>query len=112
VAVLAGECEAHAVALTQALAELPAAEIIAFDRILDELVWREAYSWDLWEAAYLLNGGCSDDCLEHFRYWLVGQGRLVFETAVRDPQTAWPSCRLSRRRSPGALGCWTRNARS
>ena len=36
------ECEAQAVVLTQALAELPTEEIVAFDRILDELVWRQA----------------------------------------------------------------------
>jgi Protein of unknown function (DUF4240) len=99
------ECEAHAVALTQALAELPAEEIIAFDRILDQLVWREAYSWDLWGAAYLLNGGCSDDCFVYFRYWLVGQGRLVFETAVRDPDSLaeLPFVAEALTRSAGAL---------
>ncbi len=26
----------------------------------------EAYRWDLWGAAYLINGGCSDD---GFSYW-------------------------------------------
>jgi Protein of unknown function (DUF4240) len=81
------DCEPHEAAITAALGKLPPQEIIAFYRILDELVWREAYSWDLWAASYQLNGGSSDDTFLYFRLWLVGQGRLAFEAAIRDPDS-------------------------
>jgi uncharacterized protein DUF4240 len=47
----------------------------------------ESYSWELWGAAYLMNGGCSDDGFEYFRAWLIAQGREIFETALKDPDT-------------------------
>lgn len=40
-----------------------------------------------WQAAYLINGGCSDDGFEYFRGWLLTQGREVFERAVALPDT-------------------------
>ena len=50
-----------------------------FHRKLDE-----AYRWDVWAVAYLVNGGCSDDGFEYFRWWLVRQGRKAFESVVAD----------------------------
>ena len=38
-------------------------------------------------AAYLLNGGCSDDGFEYFRGWLISRGRAVFEKALADPDS-------------------------
>ena len=45
--------------------QLPAAEIEAFDRLLYEKI-DAAYRWSLWGAAYVINGGCSDDGFEYF----------------------------------------------
>ncbi|WP_342210876.1 LysR family transcriptional regulator [Streptomyces sp. DH-12] len=39
----------------------------------------------LWAAAYVINGGCSDDGFDYFRGWLIAQGREVFERAVARP---------------------------
>src|SRR5262252_4130867 len=39
----------------------------------------DSYSWRLWGAAYLMNDGCSDDCFDYFRAWLISQGRRTFE---------------------------------
>jgi Protein of unknown function (DUF4240) len=47
----------------------------------------ECFVWSLWGAAYLMNGGCSDDGFEYFRAWLMAQGRPVFEKALEDPDT-------------------------
>jgi hypothetical protein len=47
----------------------------------------QAYGWPLWGAAYVMNGGCSDDGFDYFLGWLVGQGREVFERAVTDPDS-------------------------
>jgi hypothetical protein len=45
------------------------------------------YSWRLWAAAYVINGGCSDDGFIDFRYWLISCGRAVAEAALADPGT-------------------------
>ncbi|MEU4692389.1 DUF4240 domain-containing protein [Actinoplanes sp. NPDC023714] len=73
----------HTVAL---LTTMPAAEVAALRRPLHDLM-ASSYRWDLWQAAYLINGGCSDDGFEYFRGWLIAQGRDVYERAVRDPDS-------------------------
>lgn len=75
----------HAI-LEALLIQLPAAEIAEFDRIFRRL-HRAAYTWDLWAAAYIIHGGCSDDGFTDFRSGLIGLGREVYENAVRDPAT-------------------------
>lgn len=45
------------------------------------------YSWRLWAAAYLVNGGCSDDGFMDFRSWLISRGRAVTEATFRDPDS-------------------------
>jgi hypothetical protein len=42
---------------------------------------------DLWAAAYLINGGCSDDGFDHFRGWLIAHGRDVLARSVREPDS-------------------------
>ncbi len=76
----------HFAAVRKALKKLPAAEVCAFEGH----VWKrltESYIHRLWGAAYLINGGCSDDGFDYFRCWLIGEGRAVYEAAVRDPDT-------------------------
>jgi len=83
---VANDPDAHIEALTAALAGLPESEIIDFDRIFTEL-WFKAYTWDLWAAAYIIGGGCSDDGFMDFRGWLISRGRKVYEAALADPQS-------------------------
>lgn len=80
------EAYAHAERLTERLAKLPAEEILDFD-FLWGAAERRAYRRDLWGAAYLVNGGCSDDGFEYFRDWLILQGRAVYDAALADPDT-------------------------
>ena len=70
-------------ALEAALMKLGPDAIVAFDARLRQLM-AEAYSWDLWGAAYIQAGGCSDDGFEYFRLWLITRGRKVFEAALKD----------------------------
>lgn len=72
--------------LRRRLMRLPPSRVAAFAQRLSDLV-AKAYTWDLWGAAYLMNGGCSDSGFEHWRAWLVAQGRAVFEAALKDPQS-------------------------
>ena len=77
-------CCRHAARLAVRLCELPPSQIVAFGRIHQQLR-ADAYRWDLWGAAYLIQAGCSDDGFADFQGWLIGQGRRVFEAALRDP---------------------------
>ncbi len=47
---------------------------------------RAANRWDLWAAAYIMNGGCSDDGFVYWRCWLIAQGKENFDAALADPQ--------------------------
>ena len=73
-------------ALKRELLKLPAEKIVGFGHWFNEKVG-VAYTIDVWGAAYLINGGCSDDGFHYFRCWLVGMGREVFEKAVADPDS-------------------------
>jgi hypothetical protein len=72
--------------LQRKLEALPPSEIVEFDRIFERLLDR-AYHWDLWAAAYIIEGGCSDDGFRDFRAGLIGLGRDVYYDAVADPST-------------------------
>ncbi|MFD8597525.1 DUF4240 domain-containing protein [Kitasatospora sp. NPDC059646] len=66
------------------LALHPVQEIIAADRVLRGLM-ADSYRAPLWGAAYVINGGCSDDGFDYFRGWLITQGRETFERIIADP---------------------------
>jgi hypothetical protein len=76
----------HFEALKAALAPLSDEELVAYQTRFDELL-AAAYRIDLWGAAYLVNGGCSDDGFHHFRVWLVGRGRHAYEAALKNPDS-------------------------
>ena len=66
------------------LKKLSPEELMAFQRLMDEKM-AAAYQWNLWGAAYLIQGGCSDDGFDYFCGWVIGRGRAVFEAAIVDP---------------------------
>ena len=68
------------------LATRDPAEIVAWSRHLDKVLAASGKE-DLWAAAYLINGGCSDDGFDHFRGWLIAHGRDVVARVVRDPDS-------------------------
>jgi hypothetical protein len=81
-----GDTEAQVAILEKKLKALPTEEIAQFDRIFHEMM-ALSYRWDLWGAAYVLNGGCSDDGFDYFRGWLIAQGEAVFNAALADPES-------------------------
>jgi len=92
--------DAHMEALRTALRELTLNEVISFEEAFRRYL-NNAYTWDLWGAAYVIHGGCSDDGFEYFRRWLVSRGRDVYEAALADPDSL---AHLDVR--PGPDGAW------
>jgi hypothetical protein len=80
------DTEQQAELLEARLEELPAAEIAAFDRLRRRLD-AEAYTWDLWGAAYVIEDGCSEDCFRMFRSYLISLGREPYEAGLRNPDS-------------------------
>lgn len=92
--------DAYVNALRAALHELSPEEIISFEVAFRRYL-NQAYTWDLWGAAYVVHGGCSDDGFEYFRRWLVSKGREVYDTALADPDSL-----AQRDLQPGPGGIW------
>jgi hypothetical protein len=61
-------------------------EVRSFHGHFDECLDR-AYSWELWAAAYIIGGGCSDDSFSDFRSTLISMGQQTYERALADPQS-------------------------
>ena len=95
-----GDPDAHRETLRLALRELSAEGVASFEVAFRRYL-NEAYKWDLWGAACVVHGGCSDDGFEYFRRWLVSKGRDVYEAALADPDSL---AHLDVR--PGPDGVW------
>src|SRR5215467_3781810 len=91
---------AQAQALRTALHELTLEDVISFEVAFRRYL-NEAYTWDLWGAAYVVHGGCSGDCFEYFRRWLVSRGRDVYESALVNPDSL-----AQLEVGPGPSGVW------
>jgi Protein of unknown function (DUF4240) len=76
--------EAVAVRAAMLLSARPRGEIVSADEVLWALM-ADSYRYPLWAAAYLVNGGCSNDGFEYFRGWLITQGRAVYERVMAEP---------------------------
>jgi uncharacterized protein DUF4240 len=75
--------------LEERLSQLPAQQIVEFERIRHRLD-QQAYTWDIWGAAYVIDDGCSDDCFRDFRAYLISLGRDPYEGAMSDPDSLAP----------------------
>ncbi len=73
-------------AVRERLLEMPAVEVKEFQRWFNKKI-ADAYTWDLWGAAYLINSGCSPDGFIYFRVWLIGKGEAVYRAALRTPDS-------------------------
>ncbi|SRR6266545_3588845 len=65
---------------------LSLAEVQSFDAHFTDCLDR-AYTWELWGAAYVIGGGCSDDGFWDFRSTLITCGKKIFERALKDPES-------------------------
>lgn len=73
-------------ALELILVSLSLDAIQAFQKQYEQQLLK-ANRWDLWGAAYVMNGGCSDDGFRYFRDWLISEGRQLFESALAAPDS-------------------------
>jgi hypothetical protein len=80
------EPERHLAVVRKRLVKLSPEEVRDFHRLFNQKL-ADAYTWDLWGAAYLINGGCSDDGFHYFRAWLISRGRAVYAAAVTNPDS-------------------------
>jgi hypothetical protein len=89
-----GDCQAQAGQLVAALTDRSVDEALAWDRIYGELM-AESYRWELWGAAFLINGGCGDDGFDYFRFGL--RSLHSRRAGGRLPPPGAGCCRRSRR---------------
>jgi hypothetical protein len=80
------DVEARVDALQTQLSPLDVGAIQGFQSQYDQMI-HKANRWDLWGAAYLMNGGCSDDGFRYFCHWLISEGQATFECAVANPDS-------------------------
>lgn len=75
--------------LTSHLSKRTVHEIVAFDTHLHRNI-KSSYTSQLWAAAYIIMGGCSDDCFDYFRGWLLFQGKETYEACIQNPERLLP----------------------
>jgi hypothetical protein len=61
-------------------------EIVAWARHLDKVMVASG-TQDLWAAAYLIHGGCSEEGFDNFRGWLNAHGREAVARSVQSPDS-------------------------
>ena len=66
------------------LSKLSLKEMVGFRLRTDKLLY-DSYNSEMCCAAYLMNGGCSDDGFEYFRLWVISRGRKAYEAAMANP---------------------------
>jgi hypothetical protein len=101
------DLEQRRVWLSGRLALLPAGEIADFAVRLDEQR-RRVDTWAHWQAADLICGGlCSGDGFFYFQAWLIGQGRVVFESVAASPDTLADLPAVRRLAALGSVAEWS-----
>lgn len=71
------------------LAKKPVHEIVGFDFHFNQQ-YAKSYTSDLWAAAFIIMGGCSDDSFDYFRAWLMFLGKEPYEGALQNTESILP----------------------
>lgn len=72
--------------LSEDVEKLSPKEMIGFKLRTDYLA-NKAYTSEMWCAAYVIKGGCSDDGFEYFRLWLISMGKDIYYKALANPDS-------------------------
>ena len=75
--------------LEERLSKLPPQQIVRYQQIRRQMD-EQAYTWDMWGAADVIDDGCSDDCFRDFRAYLISLGPRAFAAALRNPDSLAP----------------------
>lgn len=70
--------------LIREISKLTPKQMVGFRLRTDKLLY-DTYNSEMWCAAYIMNGGCSDDAFEYFRNWLISRGKETFYSAKQNP---------------------------
>lgn len=70
--------------LTENLLKYSVDDIISFDNILSRKI-KQATTYEMTLACFIINSYISDDTFEYFCSWLIGQGKNDYEAALADP---------------------------
>ncbi len=81
-----GDQEGQLEFILNRLKKLSSKDIIGFKLRTDKLM-HDSYNDRLWCAAYIMNGGCSDDGFDYFRNWLISRGKNVYYNALANPDS-------------------------
>jgi hypothetical protein len=73
-------------ALADSLAALGPQDILEYQQRFDDM-HAALYRWDVWSAAYLIGGGCSDDGFIDFRAGIIAKGRERYEKVAKSPDS-------------------------
>jgi hypothetical protein len=73
-------------ALASYLATRTRQDILEYQERFDQL-HAALYRWDVWAAAYLIGGGCSDDGFSYFRAGIIGQGEGWYQKVTASPDS-------------------------
>lgn len=94
-------CSEQAELLLEILSERSEQDILGFGEAFNKL-HAKSYTAELWAAAYIINGGCSDDGFEYFRGWLIAQGEGTYYRALENPENL---ARVVQRENEGEFEC-------
>lgn len=84
----AGDDEEIVENLRARLEKLPAEEVAEWGRLFNTRL-NEAFRWDLWAIADIMQGGNGGaDGFEDWCGWLLSKGRKHFESALKNPEAA------------------------
>ncbi len=73
-------------ALSDHLASRTRHDILGYQERFDQM-HAALYRRDIWAAAYLVGGGCSDDAFIDFRAGLIAQGRDWYQKVAASPDS-------------------------
>ena len=68
------------------ICKLSKADAADFQKHFDRKL-HDAFDYRLWGAAYVIQGGCSDDAFYDFRVCLISRGKAAYDKALADPDS-------------------------
>ncbi|MGH2317826.1 DUF4240 domain-containing protein [Planococcus sp. SE5232] len=71
------------------LARKSVEDIIRFSTHFNQQ-YAKSYTSDLWAAAFIIMGSCSNDSFDYFRAWLLYLGKEAYVEAIRNPESLIP----------------------